>query len=283
VTVTTSAAGANPPAGGAGMMPAEEAAQVIWQGRPTEPREPMGQMLERGQLTIGDLQWAATRRFNPRVKAAARTLLAQMGRPVISPPGGRAGQAEVVVRPGGPAVRRGSRFLEDQEFASTAYAFAGLGGGFASLLWAAAVWFGGALTWPQLAAFLFLVLCTAGVGLWSFWRYSRRLFSYARGRRGEDEVVEGLREVLDRRWVIFRNLHLPERKDDIDVVLVGPGGIWAVEVKAFRPTVRIGKDGRWEWQARTGWLAMREQPGNQAQGNAKRLRAFLQRAGIDVR
>src|SRR4051812_28001002 len=121
MTPTAGARNANVGGGPAGEMPVAEAAQVIWQGRPNEPRGAMGLMLERGQLSAGDLEWAAAKHFNPRVKAAARTLL----RTVDSSPATRlpaeAGPTPGLARPGGPAVRRGSTHLESQEFDSLAY------------------------------------------------------------------------------------------------------------------------------------------------------------------
>jgi hypothetical protein len=82
--------------------------------------------------------------------------------------------------------------------------------------------------------------------------------------------------------VIFRNLCLLDRRGDLDVVLVGPGGIWVVEVKAYRAPVRE-QGAEWQRRTRIGWVALRERPGQQAQRNAVRLRDFLQRDGIDVR
>ena len=56
-------------------MSLAEARAVVWQGRASEPRAPMGRMLDAGQLTARDLRWAAERHFNPRVQTAARVLL----------------------------------------------------------------------------------------------------------------------------------------------------------------------------------------------------------------
>jgi hypothetical protein len=243
----------------------------------------MGALLATGQLTTKDLQWAAARHYNVRVKAAARTLLAAGGNtaaagPVTAPAPSRA----EVVGQYGPDVRKGSQYLEDQEFDSIAYVFFALGGGLASVLW----WLFAVLTTRGDARFLpgfmeYLGLSLAIVGF-AYWRYYRRARSYRQGRHGEERAIEELRKALDHRWTIFRNLHLPDRQDDLDVVLVGPGGVWVVEVKAFGGTVRV-RDGVWERQVRGGWTRLRSNPAGQVQANAFRLREFLQREGIDVR
>ena len=99
------------------------------------------------------------------------------------------------------------------------------------------------------------------------------------GRIGEEKVVERLRAALDNRWTIFRNLHLPGHADDIDIVLVGPGGVWAIEVKSSRSTVKIeGK--KWELQVKGRWITARNNPSDQITTKARLLNDFLKRQGI---
>ena len=85
--------------------------------------------------------------------------------------------------------------------------------------------------------------------------------------------------MLDNSWIIIRNLQLPDRKDDIDIALVGPGGVWALEVKAFRETVRVA-NGTWERQTKRGWKRLDKNPSKQVTDNAVRLNHFLQQQGI---
>lgn len=54
---------------------------------------------------------------------------------------------------------------------------------------------------------------------------------FGRGAQGEEILVERLRRHLDHRWTIFTSLQLPVQKGDIDMVLVGPGGVYVIEVK----------------------------------------------------
>lgn len=53
-----------------------------------------------------------------------------------------------------------------------------------------------------------------------------------KGKIGEDRVVDALRELLDGSCHIFRNLHIDkEKKWDVDIALVSPWGVYALEVK----------------------------------------------------
>ncbi|MDD5370574.1 MAG: nuclease-related domain-containing protein [Anaerolineaceae bacterium] len=54
-------------------------------------------------------------------------------------------------------------------------------------------------------------------------------------------------------WAIFHNLSWQNRKwGDVDFVLVGPGGMWVFEVKAYRRMVRV-LDDHWQYKSRWGW------------------------------
>ena len=57
--------------------------------------------------------------------------------------------------------------------------------------------------------------------------------TFAQGRDGEERVVNSLANSLGAGWYIFRNFVLPTKNEDIDVVLVGPGGIYALEVDNY--------------------------------------------------
>lgn len=327
-----------PPAESLPLLTLDEARQVIWQGRKGMARAPMGGMLESGQLTVADLQWAATAHFNARVKAAAQRLLtvaeatpqpanrpgAESRPPAVPPavlqvptsfsplppPPAHADPTSVLpltpvlrapvspslaatpLAPGitaslpalryGPTVICGSNYLEDQVWNGSAYLFFYLG-----MLLAGVVWLVPILLLRDLAADVRLQFLAFGfvwaVGLATLMsRHLRRVRTFTQGRRGEDATVEVLRTALDARWTLFRNLQLPGRKDDLDVVLVGPGGVWVLEIKAYRVQLRV-QAGRWEQSWRGGWRPFGGNPGGQAQRNAVRLREFLQQQGLDLR
>jgi hypothetical protein len=50
-------------------MSLDDARRVIWQ---VQPKEPMGQLLDQGKLTRGDLEWAVRRAYRPDVRRAAQ-------------------------------------------------------------------------------------------------------------------------------------------------------------------------------------------------------------------
>lgn len=60
----------------------------------------------------------------------------------------------------------------------------------------------------------------------------------AAGKQGEDELAAGLGPLSDE-WLLFRGYR--NRRGEIDGLLVGPGGVWAVEVK--RMAIHLAVDG----------------------------------------
>lgn len=75
-------------------------------------------------------------------------------------------------------------------------------------------------------------------------------------------------------------MYLPGRKGgDIDAVLVGPPGVWALEVKAWAGAYRNVGD-RWEVRDAKGWKQFRKNPSQQARKNAGRLGSFFEADGV---
>ncbi len=230
-------------------MTVAEARQVIWEGLALVGRWAIFWITTK--INYSDLTWGVDKAYKPEISAAARTLLAYwLGEPATLE----------TTRRYGPEVIEGSHYLEDQEtdglMQFMIYMMSGI---FFVFI---AVWNilqqilankAGSISLPIVIAINLLI--AAVVGLWIFrktkqqfarWKNSRR------GRLGENAVVETIRAAVDNHWTIFRNLHLPDRKDDIDIALVGPGGVWALEVKAFSGSVR-SQNGTWERQTKRGW------------------------------
>jgi hypothetical protein len=258
-------------------MTVAEARQVIWQGR--GPREPMGSLLDNNQIDHGDLTWAIDKAYKPEVRAAARTLLAYwLGEPATLE----------TTRRYGPEVIEGSHYLEDQEIDGLAYFMMYMMTGLFAVFLTAwnmlqQILANKAGSIPLPISLAINLLIAVIVGLWTFRKTKQEFFRWKNsriGRKGEGTVVESLRISLDNQWAIFRNLHLPDRKDDIDIALVGPGGVWALEVKAFREIVRVA-NGTWERQTKRGWKRLDKNPSKQATDNAVRLNRFLQQQGIN--
>jgi hypothetical protein len=130
------------------------------------------------------------------------------------------------------------------------------------------------------------ILCVVSVWLPLFLmdrvinRLDKEIENYRRGEEGEDKVVEKARQALDGNWVLFRNVVLPGRRQaDLDIVLVGPPGVWAIEVKTLRGHYRnVGE--AWLYQAGSRWKRMRKSPSGQASAGARALKNFLRADGI---
>jgi hypothetical protein len=66
----------------------------------------------------------------------------------------------------------------------------------------------------------------------------------AGGVKGEQEVAVALDSALDDGWVLVKGYR--NRRGEIDYLLLGPGGLFAVEVKYVNGTFRITRD-RWRF------------------------------------
>lgn len=107
----------------------------------------------------------------------------------------------------------------------------------------------------------------------------KKIADYRKGEEGEERTVLLISRVLDGRWHLFRNINLPGRGGDLDAVLVGPTGVWLLEIKSFSRAFR-NKGATWEYQAGNQWRTARKSPSEQANGNAIRLGNFLKADGV---
>ncbi len=98
--------------------------------------------------------------------------------------------------------------------------------------------------------------------------------TFAKGERGEVEVVAELKRLLDKRWKLFRNVIVPGSDADIDAVLVGPQGVLAFEIKAYSGNFRV-RGSQWHYRTGGGWRPMDVNPIKQAAWNRQRLARYL--------
>jgi hypothetical protein len=95
------------------------------------------------------------------------------------------------------------------------------------------------------------------------------------GQRGEERVVDAMYYSLDGDWWLFRNLDLPGQKlGDIDLILIGSGGVWVLEVKSYHGEFRVVGQ-RWERRIGNYWLPAFKNPSRQAKRNAAALSHLL--------
>lgn len=110
-------------------------------------------------------------------------------------------------------------------------------------------------------------------------QYSYNHFQKQRGFAGERFVLERMLAVLDGCWVIYTNLELFVNEGDIDIALVGPGGVFAIEIKTFSRDLVVVYD---------DWLVFEDnipqfysgQPSYQAKENAFKLDVYLESHGL---
>jgi hypothetical protein len=114
-------------------------------------------------------------------------------------------------------------------------------------------------------------------------RLAERGRQYRAGREGESKVVDALRASLTQPWTLIHNMEWTDRQwGDVDLILLGPGGVWAFEIKAFSGEYRVNGD-RWQYKSRWGWRAMRKDPGAQARRNARNVKDYLDLNGANVK
>lgn len=101
-----------------------------------------------------------------------------------------------------------------------------------------------------------------------------------KGLEGERYVLDRILANLDACWVVFTNLEVFVREGDIDIVLVGPGGILAVEVKTFSRDLYVIHD---DWLLFEGDIPEPYSGASrQARENAFKLQLYLEDNGFNA-
>ncbi len=245
----------------------------------------MGELLRRGEITAADLGWELVNAYEQKPREAARTLLIY-----------HLGTREVVeaTRRYGPHVFGKSKHLEEKQYGNLLdavfYGFVGILIAVTVLNWLIS----GTVntlakgnSWVTVfTALALLLLPFVALGWWFKNRVQNKLSefkNYRSGREGEAAVLEVLRANLDNRWSVFCSLVLSgsdtQKGGDTDIILVGPSGVWALEVKSHKSTLRVW-NGQWQHQTGKQWRPLRPDPSMQAKGNAASVNDHLKRHGI---
>jgi hypothetical protein len=105
---------------------------------------------------------------------------------------------------------------------------------------------------------------------------------YRKGAEGEERVADQIKRSLNADWSLFRNVTIPGQKGgDMDAVLVGPNGVWNLEIKTLSGKfANIGEI--WQCLERKQWKNMKRNPSVQARNNALRLKNLLSADHISV-
>ena len=117
--------------------------------------------------------------------------------------------------------------------------------GLLTLAFAAGALFVGQLIWPAWILGM-LTLSAAGILVFYEWRFKSAMVlrnQLRAGLRGQRRLAK-LLSPLDDSYYLINNLELPGRADDIDHLVVGTNGIFALETKNHRGRI-FWQDGQW--------------------------------------
>lgn len=130
--------------------------------------------------------------------------------------------------------------------------------------------------------FITVFLILPLLSLWISDNFVNQSEHYKIGEEAEIQAVDSFRSLLLEPWTVVQNFEFPYRKwGDIDIILIGTGGIWAVEVKGYTNRVRnIGDN--WHFKNKFGWWKLSKHPAKQARRNAVRLKNYLDAEGVNV-
>jgi hypothetical protein len=270
----------------------EKARSTAWPLHPYKG-QPMGTLVETRQLSLKDLGYAVENAWDERVRRAASALLLVRMNQKVKEPAPSAGVIKVIFGGRSFAERRQLQytllegcilgFLIGIGVAISIWAFIS-----AAVKRADLVSQGSSHSPLSFLTVLILIILFGisflGINLFNkiiLGNMDKKIEAYRKGQEGEDKVVETILHSLDGNWSLFRNIQLPGRsKADLDAVLVGPPGVWVLEIKNYKGCYRnIGE--AWQVQTRKGWRLLPKSPSRQAKNNASHLGEFLKADGIN--
>lgn len=269
-------------------MSLEQARSVIWPFRELKG-QPIGQLMDQNLLSFQDLGFAIDRAYNQNVREAAKVVLLDALRHVSDRVETSFGMLNVIT-----SDRRS--FAERRQLLLFLIqgTILGITLGLAIGLLAAQLFDPPTRSQPReetlallnqpvfVVALIIVILGIIGVYAAFFWLLNqlmnvleRRIQHYRKGQLGEDHVLNILYQVLDGRWWLLRHLELAGQSGgDIDMVLVGPAGVWSLEIKNWEGNYRtVGE--RWERQVGKKWQPTRKNPTVQAKRNAAKIAHLL--------
>ncbi|MEY2862525.1 MAG: Nuclease-related domain [Pseudomonadota bacterium] len=241
--------------------------------------QPIQTLLNTGIITQKDLFWAAHQSWDDSVKSAAKTLLQlDFLNFTNAYPTEKSTPAEII---------EGKNFSESEIRKNLLYSGMVFGvycmvALIFVILMLANIF--GVFKINYFMAFLILFFAPIMAGaLYVIKRNIKKCLNHQRGYKAEYEACQILQRQLNQTWTIFRNIKLPHRSDDLDIVLLSTHGIYVLEVKAWRGHFRVQQH-QWHIQNKQGHWKKTSfgNPHQQAKGNAVRLRDTLKKQGIDI-
>lgn len=285
------------------------ARQVVWPFK--NLKRPIGELLAEQQIDLHDLAYAVAQAYKPEVREAAAVLGAELVRrklalpdampaapmtalpePQVTSPVSETAPTPPVAPPE-PAeplqVIGGSDYLVQQTrrlqrwmiVMAIAVLYLWLG----ALLLSIGILIALALRFTQISWGWSVIGLALLLGAWFITPHMERrveeLDNYRQGQRGEQRVAAGLQRALKAPWVLFRNVVLPGQQADIDAVLVGPQGLYVLEIKALTGYYRNFGE-RWQRRYTLFWRDLSRNPSRQARRNAQQLHDYLQACGVEI-
>jgi hypothetical protein len=275
-------------------IPLEKARATPWPYGPNKD-QPMGKLMESRQITLKDLGTVAENSWNPETRQAAIALMLTRLEQAIKEPAPSAGFVKTVTS--------GRTYSKKKQY--NLALIEGLIFGFTlgiSIIVLVISLINGlkphqnsqsinslaSTPFGLLAIAIALIMIFLVFGLLVFIpdqigkRLDKQIELFRLGEEGEERTVQMVVQALDGNWSLFRNVTLPGRnKGDLDIVLVGPPGVWVLEVKNFQGQYRnVGET--WEYRHGKNWKALHKSPSRQANDNAIRLKKFLQADNLKV-
>ncbi len=253
----------------------------------------MGSLVESKQLSLKDLGYAIEHAWEEKVKQSAIALSLARLNQVIKEPVPAAGNLH---------VDSGSNYMGQQIYRLTF-----LQGIISGVILAISLTYSISLiirsnrqpsgktlsellSTPNDVVLLLLGLAFIAGCIWLFFfivdffnkKLDKKINAYYLGQEGEERVVQLICQELDGLWHLFRNVTLPGReKNDLDIVLIGPPGVWILEVKNLSGEYRNNGES-WEYRHKSKWKPARISPSKQAFHNALRFANFLAADNLKV-
>lgn len=268
-------------------MSIDQAKSIIWPFPPFKG-QPMGPLVETRQLTMKDLGFAIENAWDQRVREAAIILMAIRLKQAVNEPEPPKGYLHVVSKGRSFSEKSQLRMVQIEGliyglFLGIALSFF-IYFEFIQKHQQPKVTFGEIISTPAgVAALIFVICLLIGIPLfvWLVVEGSMRILdkqvgNYRKGQEGENRVVDAMNASLNGEWTLFRNIILPGRAcGDLDAVLVGPAGIWVLEIKTLAGDFRNIGD-QWEFRAGNKWKNAKTNPSRQVKKNAICMRSFLE-------
>lgn len=268
----------------------DEALSVKWPLAGMNFGKPIGELDYREQITVVDLSLAMASAANEQIRAAARLLLSHKLQVEAEKAGGK-GPLKVTAPRENYLVKQRESIIARKNFREGVDISASIA--IILVCIALEIRFAPGMfhqSLPQLLPVIVVTLALCFLLIWfvlkplvkklfddKYVEDDRQIANYRKGLSGEERVTEALRGALNGDSHLFRNVKFPDRKSDIDMVLVTPQGVYALEIKDWHGEFEIEGDKWLRWHGARKFTSRKNDktPLSQAKENAKVLKKKL--------